>query len=164
VESRGSAAARRPLWLAALLGVAAFASLAGLARPAGAQLQATEQRSLEFGLIAAAGTSGAVTVTPGGAASCGPHTCLGGQAAARFRVRGGSSEVYALSYSSGDTLARSGGGGSLPLQNLADDAGGTLTLNRGGQGRFRVGGEIVLGPTTPGGDYSGTYTIFFNLQ
>jgi hypothetical protein len=163
-RSGGGTATRRLRRIAAPLAVTSLASFAVLAQPAGSPLQIIEQRALGFGLIAAGGTSGAVTVTTAGTATCGPHTCLGGHAEARFRVRGGSSEVYDLSYSSGDTLDRTGGGGSVPLQNLADDVGGILTLNNGGQGRFRVGGEIVLGPTTPGGDYSGTYTIFFTLQ
>jgi hypothetical protein len=163
VGSRVRAALGRRPGLVALVGVT-FAAFAGLAQPARGPLQITEQRSLQFGLIAAGASTGAVTVTPAGTVSCGPHTCLGGQAEARFRVRGGSSEVYDLSFSTGDALNHVGGGASVPLQNLGDDVGGILVLNPGGQGRFRVGGEVVVGPTTRGGDYSGTYTIFFNLQ
>ena len=145
-----------------LAGFAAGATLAASAPPAAAQ-QVTEQQSLAFGRIAEGQTSGTVTVTPTGTASCGPHTCLGGQSGARFQVIGLSLQSYGISYSTGNTLNRTGGG-SLPLQNFKDDKNGTLTLNLLGAGTVRVGADLSLSPTAPSGNYSGTYTIIFNLQ
>jgi hypothetical protein len=145
-----------------LAGLAVWAALAGFAARASAQV-VNEQQTLSFGRIAAGQTSGAVTVTPTGSASCGPHTCLGGHREARFQVIGLSLSTYDLSYSTGDTLNRTGGG-SVPLQSFEDDKNGTLTLNLLGVGTFRVGADLIAGPTAPGGDYSGTYTIFFELQ
>lgn len=134
------------------------------AEPACAQ-RFIEQSELEFGTIAAGQSTGPVSVAPTGAASCGVHTCLGGQGAARFQVvQAQGNTAYSINYSSGDVLAHSSGARTIPLQNLNDDVGGVLRTNNGGVGRFRVGGEIVIGPSTPGGAYSGTYTVLIELQ
>lgn len=144
----------------------ALAAIAVVCIPANATItRVREQRELDFGLIAAGQSVGAVTLSPQGAISCGPHTCLGGHQAARLRVRGNRRGVYDVSYSSGDTLNRVGGGGSVPIGNFTDDTnGGTLVLNPGGQARLHVGGDLTVGPTTIGGDYTGNFTILFNLQ
>lgn len=148
--------------LLAVLGIAW--TLFGAA-PAVAQAQFVEQSQLEFGSIAVGQSSGPVGVAPNGGAGCGVHTCLGGQGAARFQiVQGESNTAYSINYSTGDVLAHSSGSGTIPLQNLNDDVGGVLRTNNGGVGRLRVGGEIVIGPSTPGGSYTGTYTILLELQ
>lgn len=140
-------------------------ALALLCIPANANVTINEQRELDFGLIAAGQSTGAVTVTPQGNISCGPHTCLGGHQAARIRVSGDRRGVYDVSYSTGDTLSHTGGGGAIPIGNFTDDTlGGSLLLNSGGQGRLFIGGDLTVGPTTIGGDYTGNFTILFNLQ
>jgi hypothetical protein len=159
---RKRAAVRRLRTSSVLAGFAVGTILTASAPPIAAQ-QVTEQQSLAFGRIAEGQTSGTVTVTPTGTASCGPLTCLGGQHEASFQVIGLSLRTYGLSYSTGNTLNRTGGG-SLPLQNFKDNKNGTLTLNLLGVGTFRVGGDLSVSPTAPGGDYSGTYTIIFNLE
>jgi hypothetical protein len=150
--------ASRGRWIAPI-------SFALLCIPADANVTVQEQLELGFGLIAAAQSSGIATVTPQGNISCGPHTCMGGHQAARLRLRGNRNGVYDISYSTGDTLAHTGGGGSIPFGNFTDDTlGGVLILNQGGQGRLLVGGDLTVGPSTIGGDYTGNYTIIFNLQ
>lgn len=149
------------------LGLVAASLLLALAAasPAEAQPHFVEQAELEFGTVASGQSTGPVSVAADGAVACGAHTCLGGQAPARFMVTQAESRTaYSLNYSTGDVLTRAGGGGSIPLQNLADDVGGVMRTNSGGVGRFRVGGEIVIGPSTPGGTYTGTYTILLEVQ
>ena len=159
-RARPSTSRRR----APLRWVALLTALVALASPARSDITVDEKRDLDFGLIAAGQSTGVVTVSPFGGASCGPHTCLGGQEPAWIRVSGNKNGVYDMSYSSGDTLVHTGGGGSIPLGNFTDQVGGTLVLNPGGQGRIHIGGDLTVGPLTTGGDYSGTFTVIFNLQ
>jgi hypothetical protein len=138
--------------------------LALAASSASGNVTATEKRDLSFGLVAAGQATGAVTVTPAGAVFCGPHTCLGGQQAERLKLSGDKHGVYDITYSTGDVLDHAGGGGSIPLGSFTDSAGGLLILNGGGQAQLFVGGALTVGPLTTGGDYTGSYTIIFNLQ
>jgi len=138
--------------------------LAACCLSAQANVSVNEQRTLDFGLIATGPTTGPVTVTPFGSISCGPHTCLGGHQADRLKVSGNRNGVYDVSYSSGDVLTHVVGGATIPIGNFSDSAGGTIVLNSGGQAQFFVGGQLILGPLTPGGEYAGTFTIIFNLQ
>ena len=146
-----------------LRGLAALCAL-GLALSAVA-LDIREKTQLEFGGIATGPSSGPVTLAPTGGVSCGVHTCLGGAAPSKIHIKKGErNSQYSISYSTGDLLLQSGGSGTIPLQNLNDSAGGLLVTNGGGNAKFDIGGEIVVGPATPGGDYGGTYTIILELQ
>lgn len=133
-----------------------------LAAPAGAQI-VTELAELEFGTIAVGQNSGVVALPPTGAAQCGPHTCLGGQQSARYQIQGLPLTTYSITFSNGDQLDLQGGGGSVPLQNLRATGNDSVTTGLLGAGTFRVGGDLVLGPTTPGGSYSGTFEVTVDL-
>ena len=143
---------------------AALALLASaLATPAAAQ-NVSQTQPLDFGRVALGSGSGSVTVTPAGAATCGPHYCLGSHQSASFQVSGLSLLIVDISFSSGNVLTLQGGGGTLDLVNLVDSRGGSFRLSLLGTGSFDVGGDLVVPNTTAAGLYDGIYEVFVDYQ
>jgi hypothetical protein len=114
------------------------------------------EENLDFGTIAVYGP-GTVSVSQGGAGTCGPAAemvCDFTLAkAARFRVKGSNNPAVTIA-ATGSTLARVGGGASL---GCTPDSPTTLTLpNSGSVGTtFNVGGSFPLAAGTPAGTYVG---------
>jgi len=122
--------------------------------------------NLSFGSFAVGGTSGTVTLTPGGArTAAGGVTLAGGTAgAARFDVAGSASLTYSIAFSGAATL--SDGTNSMNFTRISDTSASAITsgdatngtLSAGGAQSIFVGGVLAVNANQPAGTYTGSVT------
>lgn len=131
----------------------------------------TKFADLSFGSFAASGTSGTVTVTPGGTRSVsGGVTAAGGTAsAARFDVTGSGTMTYSIAFTGAATL--SDGTNTMAFTRISDLSASAATsgdvssgtLSAGAQSIF-VGGVLAVNASQPAGTYTGSViaTVEYN--
>jgi hypothetical protein len=141
----------------------------GLVLPGWGQAQAqtvniTERRSLNFGKVATSSISGTAVITPSGTKSVtGGVIDLGkNHREAEFRITGPDNALVYVTFPTSATV--SGGGGTGTLTNFTMDQTNPIDLGRRGRVNISVGATLNLGTHLPGADYSGSFTVYVDLQ
>ena len=123
----------------------------------------TRTAILDFGVIAAASTSGTVTIAP----TTGATTCSAGLACAgvpqrgAFTVRGANGLTINVTVDPSTTL---GGGPGAPM-NLVLNPSATSVVGAGATlVPFHVGGVLTVGAAQTAGTYTGTYNVSADYQ
>lgn len=124
----------------------------------------TKVTDMNFGIINSNAVAGNVVLSPAGGrtpttVTLAPSAGVNAVTAASFTVTGESGYLYTVTLPSTDvTLARTGGGGSMTLNNFTSDAGTTLPS---GSFTLSVGGQLNLEAGQASGNYTSTA---FNVQ
>ena len=139
--------------------ISALALGALLAAPAAAQRRAPQVEPgvpLQFGVIAAGGRAGSITIRPDGAVRCDGLQCIGGARVGDFYVTG--PKDFAVAVSIAPTLLRNASGMTIAVSFTPSV--NTLVLRPGNrQNRFTVGGTMRLAAQQPPGEYRGDYLV-----
>lgn len=126
------------------------------------QVTVTNTSDLQFGTVAIGTGGGTVTVSTGGARSCGSTlVCSGASTAGGFSVAGASGMNVGISVPGSVTLTEVGGGSMAATLN---SSAATLTLTGTAADAFTVGGSLNVGATQAAGAYAGTFTVTVAYQ
>ncbi len=160
---------RHSLVLAVALGLLAAASAFGATASSNANAEIVpaiaiaNTAALEFGQIAASGSTGTVTISTAGARSSSGGVTLGNQtaaSAASFDVTGAANNTYAITLPSSVDID-DGASHTMTvdtfLSNPSAGAGGTLSA--GGAQTLTVGATLHVGINQTIGSYTGTFNV-----
>ena len=121
-----------------------------------------KNNDLQFGFFVSLGSSGSVTVSPGGArgGSGGVRILNGGTvAAASFTVSGTNHSRYTITLPANNTVFMSHGGQLLALTNFSCSVPLTGYLSGKTPMIFTVGGTATVVPNPVPGSYTGTFHV-----
>jgi spore coat protein U-like protein len=130
-------------------------------------IQISKTVDLSFGSIASGGTTGTVTLTPGGTRTVGGGAvAVGGvPAAAKFDVTGQSGLTYAITMT-GTSANLTSGTDTIPFTVISDVTASAITTGiatsgtlTGGAQSIYVGGSLAVGANQPAGTYTGTVAV-----
>jgi len=149
---------------APLVDALAAAAVPGWGAARAQTVNITEQRSLEFGKVATSSIPGTVTISAsGGKSVTGGVIDLGkNHREAEFRITGPRDALVIVTLPTMATV--SGGGGTGTLTNFTMDRSNPIDLGRRGRSEISVGATLNLGTHLPGADYTGSFTVYVDLQ
>lgn len=124
----------------------------------------TAKQGLNFGQVVLPTSGGSVTlsISRTGTLTCpAPLSCSGSTSQAVFNAAGSNNQTVKITVP--DVTLSNGTGGTL---TMTPDVVASFSLtNSGAPGTdFGVGGSIIVSPTTPDGNYTGTLTVTADYQ
>jgi hypothetical protein len=125
-----------------------------------APLTLSNTEPLDFGSLVPGAAPGVFEVLPGGGfrtlGTGGPTLVKGVPKPAAFVIQGPAGSSYSLRLPQGTTLT--GPGGAMKVQGFTSDVPLSGTLG-GASTPFHVGGQLLVNPDQPYGQYRGTFTV-----
>lgn len=128
-------------------------------------LEIYESQDIEFGTVAGSSDgSGSIILSPTGALNTtGYGVVIAGNArAGKYKVKGPPGATVLITLPT--TAQVSNGSASTTLSNFTSSPSAVGTLNSQGKLTILVGATMALPAGQPGGEYSGTFVIFVDLQ
>lgn len=129
------------------------------------EIEISESRSIEFGTVAgSADGPGTIVLSPSGALSTTGYGVVikGHGRAGKYKIEGPSRAYVLITLPSSATL--SSGSSHATLNNFTASPSGVARLDKHGRLTVEVGATLNLPAGQLGGEYTGTFPIFVDLQ
>ncbi len=117
---------------------------------------------MRFGSVMPNATAGEVSLLPNGEFSARGLDVVDstGAKSAVFKIFGTHNQTYSITFPSDASFVN--GASAIRVVSFLHDAGGTPTLDQGGNGRFNIGATLSLGQRMAPGTYNGSVDVIIS--